>query len=301
MNPENKRSRREEAPTWRAERGIHAASRSGRRWHPEYSGALGSADAEAASRPRSGGQLGQLRIKRMHAFDTQRRGPRSGFTRTELCAVLAGLALIFGIFLPTLAGTRHRSDRLACVSNLGEIGRGYNLWASDHGDYYPFILPRELGGIRYPYNGLEVNVWFQFSWISNELVNARVLACPADEVRRVAVDFSGTPQGLLHPNNRNNAISYFVGRPWYPDGSQMLSGDRNIIARNHRQSSSIFGPESSVRITPSELPEWDETIHRKSGNFVSRDGSVTQAGDIGLAKQASEFTSGNGVAELLLP
>jgi hypothetical protein len=223
---------------------------------------------------------------------------------TDFCASLAALALVVFIGFPALANSRVRSERLVCLSNLGEIGKGYNMWASDHGDLYPFLLRKEQGGIRTPYNGLEINAWFQFSWVSNELSSARVLACPSDATKQPARDFSLNPGGLLHPNYRADSISYFLSRPSFPTGYQVLCGDRNVVADAYGQPSAIFGPSAVAVIfnrPSSRVVRWTPSIHHESGNLLYRDGSVIQAGNVDLRRATSHYHADNGLVELLLP
>lgn len=233
------------------------------------------------------------------SIPTNRRAS-DAFTRAELCAVLAALVLLGVLAWPVLAGTRARVDRLTCVANLEEVGRGYALWASDHGDILPFLLTRAEGGTRTPFNGLEVNPWFQYSWISNELRTARVLACPADTLRRPASDFSFNPNGLLHPTMRNNALSYFLAYPTFPTGHRILAGDRNVLTSTVG-GCSVFGPSGVYGVPNSGTMNapWTPGLHADGGNLLLRDGSVEQSAT-GLNGYL-ETVDDNGVMHMLKP
>src|SRR4051812_30475304 len=61
-----------------------------------------------------------------------------GFTRTELAAVLASVTLMGAMGVTVLGDNRERSERIVCGNNLRQIGRAYNMWASDHGGENPF-------------------------------------------------------------------------------------------------------------------------------------------------------------------
>ena len=224
----------------------------------------------------------------------------SGFTRLELVVLVSALVLLCAAALPVLANTRPRSQRLVCVSNLARVGQAYAVWGSDHADYYPFLLSPKLGGTRTPFNGLEINPWFQFSWISNELATPRVLACPSDTKVR-AESFSAGPGGFLGPNYRNNAVSYFLSYPLLPYGHVVLSGDRNIKAQRIA-SCVIFGPGVAEIVAPAGAPftPWEPRIHGESGNLLLSDGAVEQTGSPELNRMFNGFPD-NSTRHLIIP
>ncbi len=207
------------------------------------------------------------------------------------------LTLLLAVVWPALAGTRAQASRLMCQANLREIGLAYHQWSASHGDFYPFVLTAENGGIRTPYNGLEGNSWFQFSWVSNELRTARILACPSDD-RRVADDFSFGTTGLLHSINRNNSISYFLTYA-AQSGARVLSGDRNIRFEV-TSTCTYFGPGRFPSITrPSISESWDGRQHQDRGNLLYTDGSTETVGTAGLRQEFRTVESGS--AHVLVP
>jgi len=76
------------------------------------------------------------------AFETfgpvpDRRGPGRGFTLIELLVVIAIIALLASLLLPALARSRSKSRQIACLSNLRQIGIGFDLYVMDHQDRFP--------------------------------------------------------------------------------------------------------------------------------------------------------------------
>jgi len=62
----------------------------------------------------------------------------AGFTLIELLVVIAILSLLIAILLPALSQARHQARRVACASNLRQVGVAIHLYADDFGDTIPF-------------------------------------------------------------------------------------------------------------------------------------------------------------------
>lgn len=60
------------------------------------------------------------------------------FTLIELLVVISIIALLIAILLPALAGARKSARRIACASNLRQIGVGAAAWSTDHDSW---VLP----------------------------------------------------------------------------------------------------------------------------------------------------------------
>jgi len=64
------------------------------------------------------------------------RGQR-GFTLLELSTTLGVIAVLAGLFVPTLGRLRETAKRVICASNLRQIGLGVHFYAMDNGSWYP--------------------------------------------------------------------------------------------------------------------------------------------------------------------
>ena len=133
------------------------------------------------------------------------------FTRIELLAVGAALALLALIVAPAFATNRADSERAACFNNLRQIGRAVQMWGSDYQNDPPWRTLVSKGGTQ-PESGLTAKIaWFEFAVMSNEVVTPRILACPADVEARVASEFSSeTARGYMATGFRGLATSYFI-------------------------------------------------------------------------------------------
>ncbi len=223
------------------------------------------------------------------------RAPRAeeGFTRVELAAVLAALALMAMVAFPLLANTKPRGDRLTCVNNLRQIGQAFHTWANDHGDQKPWQVPVQGGGIfrpdstitlpgfgQYPPQAVN-NIYFQFAWIYRELGTPKILVCPSDPRSRAATSFSMSPDGgFMNGGYMNNAVSYAISAdPPFADPRGSLCADRNLLNSGYGACSYILGQLAQINF---QRIGWTNAIHGESGNMLFNSGAVQQLSSGGL-------------------
>lgn len=70
------------------------------------------------------------------ANDAPIPGRRRGFTLIEVLVVVAIIALLVAILLPTLKGARDQARRAACASQLHQIGMALHMYGQENG-YFP--------------------------------------------------------------------------------------------------------------------------------------------------------------------
>jgi len=71
---------------------------------------------------------------------------RHGFTLIELLAVIAIIAVLIGILIPTLSGARESARRTQCLANLAQIGIGTQLYMDAESDgVLPVVRPFHEG------------------------------------------------------------------------------------------------------------------------------------------------------------
>jgi hypothetical protein len=153
------------------------------------------------------------------------------------------------------------------MNNLKQVGLAFRMWDMDHGDKFPMSLVTSNGGtMNHP---LASQAWVHFQVLSNELVDPKLLVCPADPQMKAAANFDS---GL-----GTNNVSYFVGvgadefRP-----NWILSGDRNLTNNLSRITPGIHS------VTTNAVWGWDARIHNLCGNLGLSDGSVQQLSSAGL-------------------
>ncbi len=199
----------------------------------------------------------------------------AAFTLIELLVVIAIIGILASMLLPALAKAKGQAYRIACVSNLRQVGLGFRLWSGDNEDRYPWQSSPADGGTR----GVNV-AWVHFAAISNEVsYNPRIFHCRSDTTRDTAYLFGGTsPESFTTMQNR--ALSFFVGTDATEDRPNLhIAGDRNILGQEnqHCAAADITGVTwLSWPPPPGATVQWDSSIHNNTGNMAMGDGSVQQ-------------------------
>ncbi len=62
---------------------------------------------------------------------------RTAFTLLELLAVIAIIALLMGVLIPSLSAARHSARSNACLSKLKSIGTSFAMYTTENKDTYP--------------------------------------------------------------------------------------------------------------------------------------------------------------------
>src|SRR2546426_161404 len=92
--------------------------------------------------------------------------PARSFTAIDLLIVLACIALLIAVFLPTNGG-RLQGQKINCINNLKQIGLAFRTWSLDQSDKFPMQVSVTNGGtMELVDNG---PVFVHFLVMSNEL------------------------------------------------------------------------------------------------------------------------------------
>ena len=180
------------------------------------------------------------------------------------------IAVLLGITLPALQSVRRAGEAAMCRNNLMTIGQVYRMYANDHQDLYPNVLPRwgdgepehidfDWGSDAYrAWPGHQTLIWAwpirdylpgegPDSWFGQtnptspgeRLINAeRMLSCPFIYNQRSAfnvydhIAFSD-PGGLSQASYLHSPALFTQAEPWFHEGSMV---DLNRATANVRHS-----------------------------------------------------------------
>jgi hypothetical protein len=230
-----------------------------------------------------------------------------GFTRLELLFITLAVGFIGLPAISLLATSKTESQRVVCFNNLRQIGRGFLMWANDHGDRFPFSIdfqggayPQAAGTLQHP---LGANRWFQFDWVSNQIGSPKILSCPANQASpAIAETWNYEPGGLWYPGFQNNAVSYFIGLHAQPySGQSLLSGDRNIKPTAYNASCSLMSGGVAQLLAPGDTNVvWTNAVHGTAGHLLFSDGSVHFANSVDLQRAARDGADDNNTSCHLL-
>lgn len=147
---------------------------------------------------------------------------RRAFTLVELLVVIAVIAVLAGLLLPTLGHATEQGRATACLSNLKQIGLALRLYLDENGNRMPVMQNRGRGTNLVVTNAIA-------DVLSRPLGNPRVLRCPSDRERFFEDTGSSYFWNFLLNGQRADELRIF-GLPLKENGVALFSDQSNFHA-----------------------------------------------------------------------
>jgi prepilin-type N-terminal cleavage/methylation domain-containing protein len=146
------------------------------------------------------------------AGSSHRATRRAGaFTLIEVLVVVAIIALLIGILLPTLRKAREQSKRVVCSSNLAQIARGIHTYTADFKGHVPNSWNGENASLTWTVYRENPGHYFGYLHLGllykcHQIKEPKALFCPSN------VEFPHTyPEGWLEYVSPNGYEHMAVG------------------------------------------------------------------------------------------
>lgn len=170
------------------------------------------------------------------------RTARRAFTLIEVLVVVAIIALLVAILLPSLSAARDQAASVVCKTRLKELYNGHAFYAQEYKQFFPhyewwlwdahptsWSSPENLGwytnGQVYTKSGgtwwSDSSRWVEYGHIYKYMKSKDVYFCPKDKLRRIGVAIGGGAYGnkpmtsysrLLETHNL--ALGHALGTSW---------------------------------------------------------------------------------------
>jgi len=176
------------------------------------------------------------------------------FTLIEVLVVVAIIAILWAMVMPTTDKIPTSAYGIACMNNQKQIAMVILIWANDHNGMLPWqVSTNDDGTMEFVPNGMAAS---QFQSLTNFLTDPLIFICPTDKARRRAADIKSLS---------NSNISYFVNvdAKMTNGVTPILTGDRHLQAGSDAVKAGLFVYTNGMAMG------WTSELHGNADNLPS--------------------------------
>ncbi len=198
---------------------------------------------------------------------------RRGFTLIELLVVIAIIAILAAILFPVFSQARAKARQTACMSNLKQLGLGFEMYSQDYDGLLPIW---GYGDTSDPDNGPSDGFYSWDTVLQPYLKNQQILRCPDNPYDRDARGYA-----MTRYTGDAYGVDFPIPKELPPLPSEtVLVGEKGHLAVGLNGDSAMehFMQSNGAAISGqdwrTEEDEWGKMFHNDGKNFLYIDGHV---------------------------